>query len=209
MPPQRRRGRLPMRKRARRVMVNRRSPKKSVYAFKRTFYVPSVISVASGGPDGQYGFSYTIAALPNATEFTTLFDQYKIKGIKARFLPRGNVSELTGATGGNIGSIASVIDYDDGTAPTGGISQLSQYQSFKLTRSNQQHSRYFKPRLNIAAINSVAGGTQNKLNVRGWLDCDVTTTEHYGLKVVVPAPPSGTVIYDVIVTMYMLFCNVR
>lgn len=209
MPPSRRRGRIPMRKRAKRVMVNRKSPKKSVYVFKRTYYVPSVISVASGGPDGQYGFSYSLNALPNASEFTSLFDQYRIAGVKTRFLPRGNSSELTGASGGNISSIASVIDYDDGTAPTGGISQISQYQSFKLTRSDQQHTRYFKPRLNVAAINSVAGGTQNKLNMRGWLDCDVSTTEHYGLKVVVPAPPSGSVVYDVIVTMYVLFRNVR
>lgn len=207
-----RRRRVVRKRKAGKRMMVRRAPSmsgKGVYHFKRSYYTPAVIAVAAGGPDGQYGYSFTLAGLPSASEFTSLFDQYKIKGVKLRLLPRGNSSELTGAAGGNIGNVGSVIDYDDGAAPTGGMSQITQYQSFKLTRSSQEHIRYFKPRINAAAINSVAGGTQNKLNTRGWLDCDVSTTEHYGLKVVVPAPPAGSIVFDAIVTMYLCFRNVR
>lgn len=201
------RKRVSKRKISKRKMVVSR-PQPRTYNFKRSFYVSNWISSTSAA-DTTAGYSFTLAGLPNASEFTSLYDQYRINAVKLRLMPRGNSSELNSATGGGICSLFSVIDYDDAAAPTGGVNQMVQYQSLKVTRSDKEHVRYFKPRINVGAINSVAGGVQNKMNTRGWIDCDVSTTEHYGLKFVLERTPTGTCIYDAIVTLYMAFKNVR
>lgn len=201
------RKRVPKRKVAKRSMMIK-SRNQRVYNFKRSFYVSNYISSTSAA-DTPAAVSFALNGVPNAAEFTGLYDQYRINAIKLRLMPRGNSSELGPATGGGICSLFSVIDYDDASVPTGGVNQLVQYQSLKVTRSDREHVRYFKPRINVGAINSVAGGIQNKVNTKGWLDCDVSTTDHYGLKFVLERTPTGTCIYDAIVTMYMSFRNVR
>lgn len=175
-----------------------------IYRFKRSFFVNSYLT-ATAGADTPAAVSFTLNGVPNASEFTGLYDQYRINAVKLRLMPRGNSSELAP---GNICSLFSVIDYDDATVPTGGVNQLVQYQSLKVTRSDKEHVRYFKPRINVGAINAITG-ISNKMNTKGWLDCDVSTTEHYGLKFVVERPPTGTVVYDAIVTLYLAFKNVR
>lgn len=208
MPPRRRSNRKPKRMRGIRKNVYRKKHTAPIHYFKRSYYVPNAISSTAGAGDGLYGLAFTLGGLPNASEFTTLFDQYKIQGIKVRFMPRGNVSEINNATANAITSLATVIDYDDAATPTG-VAQLAQYTNFKLTRSDRQLTRYFKPRINVGAINSVAGGVQNKMNTTAWLDCSVDTTEHYGMKVVIAEPPVSTTVFDMLVTMYLAFKNVR
>ena len=83
-------------------------------------------------------------------------------------------------TQNNLGSLFSVVDRDDATAP-GNINVLMQYTNMKQTRSQSTHTRYFKPMFNTAALDSV-GANLGLAPKSGWIDCNNSTVPHYGLK---------------------------
>lgn len=167
----------------------------------------------------------TLADVPNYTEFTSLYDQYQIKGIKITLYPK--FSEVAGVgeqTVGGIsgygslnlmGQIASVIDYD-GISTTPSMNDLVQYQNLRITRGHQTHHRYFKPAVassvfkNTSALTSAYGMVKNK-----WLDCSNADVTHYGLYGIVdlsnlsPSFLGVNVDYDVKVDYYLAFKNVR
>ena len=123
------RKRGPRKMAARRPYVarNRRINTKGVHYFKRSFYVSSDL-LSTGGVSLNFAKSYNLNQLPGSTEFSNLFDQYRINLIKVRWMPRANSAELF--ANNTIGSLFSVIDYDDATSP-GGINELMQYQKSK------------------------------------------------------------------------------
>lgn len=196
--------RVSKRKFAKRSMVRRpigglRQP---IHYFKRSYYVAGAIAnAASGG----YGFSFSLSAVPNASEFTSLYDQYKLIAAKVKLIPRGNSSDI--GVQNNLGNVFSVIDRDDGNAPTT-LNQILQYQNVKQTPNNRMHTRYVPLTHNIGAMDTALAIT-NKQPSKGWIDCDVSTTPHYGLKVWSELSTSQPIIFDTMVTLYMAFKNVR
>lgn len=178
--------------------------KQPVHYFKRSYYV--VNGLTAFGANSYTPINVALTSLPSYTEFTNLYDQYKITGLKVKFVPRGNSSDIT--TQNNISSLFTVIDTDDGN-PFTNVDQALQYQSLKMTRSTQTQIRYFKPKFNIGAINQVAGGVIGKVNTNGWLDCTSDSVIHYGIKTALTAGASQSVIYDLMVTVYLAFKNVR
>lgn len=206
MPPRRRMRRRQAPKRKRQFAPRRRQVqnKQPVHYFKRSIYLQSAI-VASGA-NNFFAASYALNGLPNYTEFTALYDQYKITGVKLKFVPRGNSSDLT--TSNNITSLITCIDTDDSVVPTS-IDQLTQYQSMKMCRSTQSMTRYWKPKFNVGAINTVALGLAGKQNTTGWLDCTSDSVQHFGIKGCLTSFAGATIVYDILVTQYLAFKNVR
>lgn len=198
-----RRRSAPKRKRqfAPRRQVQNRQP---VHYFKRSYYVTN--GLTAFGANSYTPVNIALTSLPNYTEFTALYDQYKITGLKVKFVPRGNSSDIT--TQNNISSLFTVIDLDDGN-PLTTVDQAMQYQSMKMCRSTQTQVRYLKPRFNVGAINQVAGGLIGKKNTNGWLDCTSDSVVHYGIKTALTAGATQSVIYDLMVTVYLAFKNVR
>lgn len=204
----------------RRRMVVRRRPKvglmrsriprtiQPVHYFKRTDYVSGVATATSlGDVFGAYVFS--LAQVPTPSDFTNLYDQYCIKFVKWMLIPRGNSSDVgTAATTGQNMGVFSVIDYDDNTTPTS-IDELTEYQSMKMTRSNQYHTRAFKPKIRNAVIGSAGVIVNGNPKATEWIDCNSTTVPHYGIKYALQQLPNGSQIYDLKVTYYLSFKNVR
>lgn len=207
MPPmrkyRRRQARGPARKRfARRPrQVQNRQP---VHYFKRSVYLANAVSAV--GANNFFAAAYALNGIPNHTEFTALYDQYKITGVKLKFVPRGNSSDIN--TGAPISSLITVTDTDDTAVPSS-IDQLTQYQSMKMTRSTQQQVRYWKPKFNVATVNTLALGINGKMNTTGWLDVTDDAVQHFGIKGVLTSNPGVTVSYDILVTLYLAFKNVR
>lgn len=192
------------RKRAQRGRIGKfRQP---VQYFKRSKYnvgaitVPVATTVLSGA-------SFTLGDLPDVTDFTALYDQYKILGIKVEWLPRGNNSDIQAQN--SISRFFSVIDRDDDNGPAS-IDQLTQYESCKMTNTTQTHKRYFRPSIRVE-VPLASGGTGFAIKGPTWIDTTNTNVKHYGLKVGVQGALSGTgsIFFDAQLTMYLAFRNVR
>lgn len=219
--PRRARGRrarlVPRRRRRnmrlRRGMIGRRIAQPVQY-FKRSVYLSGniVTSVTSDTFTNQF---FALSSVPNYTEFTNLYDQYKINAVKVTLIPRGNTAEITASSGastvfqGQSVGVFSVIDYDD-TAVLANINEACQYQNMKMTRATQQHSRYLKPRFNLLSVtNQGTGATGASQNTRGWLDCDYINVPHYGVKWALQQNVNYNLTYDVKIDYYLAFKNVR
>lgn len=144
--------------------------------------------------------------LPNYTEFTNLYDMYRINKIVVKLIPK--VSEtgmVLGATNNSAGiQLHSAIDYDDSTAPTN-IAQLCQYSTYKMTRGHNIHTRVFVPKCEMSA-----GGTANVApKAYQWLDTAHPDIPHFGMKLIIPTITASTIIYyDYSVTAYISCKNV-
>lgn len=177
----------------------------NVYSFKRKIFYENLFIVNSGTPTG-YAFEQKLNQLPNYTDFTNLYDQYLIKKIVVKMIPKISQHNLATTTIGNadLPQLHSVVDYDDATTPTS-VSQLVEYQSHKMTRGNQIHTRVLVPKIELTS-----DGTANAPKSYQWLDCDSPAVNHRGLKFWFNAPQSTgcTIYYDMLVTVYLSCKNV-
>lgn len=180
-------------KRPNKMRMGLRQP---VQYFKRTVYLPAFI-VSSTAVNVPFVNSFSLADVPNATEFTTLYDQYKITGIQFKLYPRFNSVDqnLSG------GRIWTVLDYDDSNLPAT-INELCQYQNVKCTNTSQIHSRYLKPKFNLTT------GSANVPQSKFWIDVASTSVPYRGIKGIIE-PTSASVAYDCKLTYYLAMKNVR
>lgn len=179
----------------------------TVYSFKRTFQFANFHMDHTTGLATSVGYSFKLNDLPNYTEFTALFDQYKITGIKIRLIPEQNQQAL-GVGVFNIPPIYTVIDYDDDTALTA-ITDAMQYQNCKIhtTISGSQIVRFFRPHIAVAAYSGTFTSYMNKS--MQWIDSASPDTRHYGFKIIVAAITTLDTTFSVVATYYLKMRNVR
>lgn len=176
-----------------------RRPITPVHSFKRTWYSENYFSTGTTGST-LAGLSFNLNQMPNATEFSNLYDAYRINRIVVKIIPK--ITEVGGILGSasnsmNV-SLHSAVDYDDSHAPTG-ISDLVQYSTYKMTRGNQIHTRVFTPRVELSA-NATSNAAPKAYQ---WLDTADLSLAHLGMKLYIPFISASTVIYyDYSVTMY-------
>jgi hypothetical protein len=212
MPFKNRRSRRPMRRNRRsrrpRLMRNIAQP---IQYFKRSVWSPSTFNLTNG-IDNFRGLNFRLNQLPNFSEFTSLYDQYKICGVKVELYPRYDTATQTP---GLIGTspdtsyqqtrVFSVLDYDDSSTFTT-MDTLMQYQNIKETSSVQKHVRFLKPKYaNRIFATGVSDGFKPG---SGFIDCTYNNVEHYGVKFGFQAP-SMNLSYDMRTTFYLAFKNVR
>lgn len=195
-------------RRARRAGARTRGPMRPImssapHSYKRTQYFPSALSVSNlAEVYGSYAFQ--LSAVASASEYTNLYDMYKISAVKWTLMPRGNSAEA--GTNNNNTKVLTVLDYDDDDTPTS-IDQLCQYETCKTTNLSRDHSRYLKPKF-AKMIYKTAATTGYGVG-SGWVDCNSTDIPHYGVKYCLLRTTSGTVVYDLKVTYYLQFKGVR
>lgn len=154
----------------------------------------------------MYGEQFDIGQLPNMSEFSNLFDVYKMNAIKFELVPCQTGSDVNpNTTSLFLPNILSAIDYTDSTAPTG-INELMQYTSCRRTKITRRHSRYFKPKVNND-VNTIAIGNARP----GWYGFGAAIPM-YGVKWGLDQPfnvASGGFGVDRYVTFYFSCKNVR
>ena len=174
-----------------------------VHTFKRTFYNSAGIIVPSGSGFSFNAWTFTLNQLPNVTDFTSLYDQYKINGIKFTLIPRHTEVPMNTSVGLQV---MSVLDFDDDVAPTS-INDLCQYGNMKQTRGNINHSRYFRPTIRKSV--DVAGASPGyQVSKSEWLDLANTVVKHYGLKYAIEQG-NVAVTYDLKIDMYFQCKNLH
>lgn len=144
--------------------------KQPVHYFKR--HVDRGTLTSDGTGTETFGtFTFTLQDVPGYTEFTNLYDSYKIVAVKIMFLP---IYDNTNS-GINYSifyeRMMSVIDFNDNTTPSS-LSELREYRNCKVTPNNKIHKRYFYPKMLLDGIATVSP----------WLETSTTSTNYYGIK---------------------------
>lgn len=196
------RNRTYRRKFTRRTMrYNKRGQK--VYLFKR-FLGLGVTPVSNVAPT-LYTIDFRLNQLPNYTEFTDLYDQYKINAVKLSFLPSQTQSiSLSSTNNSTQGRFFSAIDYNDANSPVS-IDELRQYQSCKWTSMYRPHKRFFRPKIQDRGASYTPG--------KPWINCTSPDQQYLALKVGIEptnaTAPSTSLYYNVEAKFYMSFKNVK
>lgn len=140
----------------------------------------------------SYSYSFTANSVANVTDFTNLFDQYKIKGVKLEFRLMTNPDSTVQPSNQSASyppylypTLWTVIDKDDDGTIT--LDQMRQHQGCKrsVLRPNQIVSRYvpYPTTLGMAYKSSISTAYIN--NKSTWVDCADISTPHYGIKTVI------------------------
>lgn len=148
--------------------------------------------------------TFTLSQVPNANEFTALYDSYRINKIVVKIIPKFNVTgtqnDITNQDPTDSGSVKNTqmiprihtaIDYNSSipapTTYTNAVQYVSQYMTYKTTNGYREHVRtIYKPKCKIGNPSdpSIATVENNKL----WLPTSQDAVEFYGLHVVVENP---------------------
>jgi len=168
--------------------------REKVYTFSRSVSFMQLLNsqVASVG----YAFAPSLSSLPNYTDFTNLFEQWRFMQISVSFIPVYN------------GSVANPLytwfDPDDDTVPTGTAEGL-QTQTLRTITSGGMAVRTFTPQLSmLGAANGTVAPVYISLPGRTWSDDLSFTNKYYGVKALIPANTNigaGVPLYNIDATV--------
>lgn len=159
-----------------RIKRRRRNP---THNFTRTVQLANIDASHLANVYGAITFKLT--DLPNYTEFTNLFDRYRINAVKLTIVPLVTSNDVNPATTlFTLPNVHTAIDYNDNSNP-GSMNELMQYSNYRCTRANKVHSRYFKPSV-LQSNYETAVATAYTPAWKRWLTCDDPVTPHYCLK---------------------------
>lgn len=150
----------------------------------------------------QVGLAQTfqLTSIPDYTDFTQLFDRYKITGVKLQFLYQSNVSiesrtdypNQSIPTASVLPLLTSAYDFDDSNVPVV-YSQVQNksYAKKRILNGNREWSMYIKPRQTLAVQS--AGGIALTSDRPHWIDSNSASVTHYGMKYWLDCLPLGKV----------------
>jgi hypothetical protein len=172
------------------------------YTFVRTVQLtPLSVTTAM---DTTFAYTFTLAGFPDSTDFTNLFDQYRIGIVRVAFFPQGAASAVINST------LGTAIDYDDSASGLS-LGQLEEYSTFQLNSLQKTFWRTFQPMAAQAAYSGVFTSF-NRMPASTWIDCGSPSVLYYGLKGQIPASTiSGGpfIVYNVSVSAVLQFKNSR
>lgn len=166
-----------------------------VHKFKRiqeyTVNVTDVPTIANYANDGYNG-KFKLGALANFNEFTSLFDQYRITGVKVNFIFSASSSNA-GSTyqSTQLPLIWIVEDYDDGSVLTS-VLDYQQYGTVKVRRLNNPITKFVRPKpaQSVYQSGTFSGYAQGQRNT--WIDMQSPQAEYYGIKWGIEPCSAGT-----------------
>lgn len=159
--------------------------------------------------DGQ-GREFKLSDLPNVTEFTNLFDAYRIRGVKLDFLPIYNSHEINeGPAASPFDRVGMPIityarDYDDAMAPAGEDTLLQYSTNSRLVLSNKKSIYIRNPRVAQSVYKSGVTAAYAEAKKNLWIDCANADVPHYGLKYYVPTINLSKILYIRVYATYYL-----
>lgn len=163
--------------------------KTNVYFFKRSFaevvdVVPtSGITFASNTLSGTGAFQ--LSFLPNYTEFTNLFDQYRIVGVSIKWIFSTNVVNYGAPVAGTFADTCLPLlhycfDTNSNVVPAS-INVMREYNTYRCKRLDRVCKTYCRPRIaNVAYESALAVGyTQG---YKQWVDTTYPSMDYYGIR---------------------------
>lgn len=153
------------------------------------------ITIPSGTNSTTIAYFFTLAAwLSNYTEFTPLFDQYRLRRVimKFRLVPPSEANN-TPTTLQFYPDIAVTVDHDDANTPTT-IDEIKQYGKCKtgVLQPNTWFTYRCYPTASMQLYRTATTTGYAPLKNNQWLDLGYTDIPYYGIKVGVDYSSLGT-----------------
>jgi len=128
--------------------------------------------------DTVFAYNFVLTDVPNYSDYTNLFDQYRLLQVIMTFTPYIN-SVANGSTV-SPGIIGTWVDYNDSNLPSN-LQQGQQYESYQRNGSYEPFTRVVNPQSSVALY---GGATVNSYGTRyaQWIDSASSGVQHYGLK---------------------------
>lgn len=183
----------------RRSMLNRRGERKFMY----TRYCDRGVLTLTSGTSTVAGYNFSLNDLPNYSEFTTLYDSYKINAVKISFIPQQDANVSLSLANNAIANARffSAIDYTDSSLTA--INDLREYKTAKWTSLLRTHTRYiYKPKI----LDS------SGFSVSPWMATTALAGDYFGLKIAVEDIQSTGITsftYKIECKYYLSFKNVK
>lgn len=127
-------------------------------------------------------YNYALQYLTAYSEFTALFDQYRITRIETTFMP--TITEISALGSFTNSYLLTAIDYDDSNAYAT-LNDALQVATASITPLTKPVTRGFSPRLALAAYSGTFT-SYAQAPPGQWVDCASPGVQHYGLKCAVP-----------------------
>lgn len=137
---------------------------------------------------GTAAYTFALADLPNSSEISSLFDQYRILQVTVSITPTIPDSSVP---------IYTAIDYDDNNVPTG-ITSILEYETMQQSTGNIVTQRTLNPKTLSQLYNGIAS-TGYATNGPTWIDSSSPFIPHYGFKVFIPLTTGPTYTFQVVV----------
>lgn len=206
----------------RKRMTTSRLTQGKIYSYKRTCQLtPYVYSSGAGWAAGGSGnvitndtaqnlyegiFKFRLADLPGYTDFTNLYEQFKITGVKLRFVPFYG-TESSSLTTSYMEPMAYCIDRgaNDQTTSSFGFNSLLENQDVKIRTSQRG---VFSVWIGKPCAHQPADSNNQVAYARPWLDTELggsSFVDHHGLKFSWQTlrPSENSVRYKVYATYYI------
>jgi len=153
------------------------------YSSKRITYATRSVEKAAIQFNGQIwssrSFTFRLSDLPGYTEFTNLYDQYKIEKVKLHFLPRYSETVPGSTTSPWVtNSLLWNCTSDDGTQRLFTENDALQASAAKMRVTNDPFTIWVKPKFQVEVSTALAFA--NAKPDTGFLDCDNFGVVHYG-----------------------------
>lgn len=153
--------------------VNLKPSYTAPYKFSRTFDIGALPRATA---DLGHAFPFGLSLLPNYSEFTTLFDRYRIRQVDVRMVfAQRNISGSTT----NYPTIWAYMDDDDASIPTtrSAVLERQSVRPFTYSDAKTVYSVSLHPRWLIDGTNKASLAPRDM-----WIDMSTPSVSHYGLK---------------------------
>lgn len=138
------------------------------------------------------GVNFSLNDMPGFSEITSMYDFYKITGVKYQWIPYQTESISTGS----VNNVANVpifycVDTSDSGLPTS-VNEVCEYNDHKIARVMRGFSVYFKPKFTDAT----------SAQRDGWVSTVNSSLNWAGLKIAIP-PTTNAMTYYILWTVYI------
>lgn len=177
-----------------------KQPSTNVRLIKRNGDQGDVICTLGAATYGA--FLFRLSNVPNSSEFTSLFDQYKINAVSCTFYPQQTSIDTHIAPAVQNVRMLTAIDFNDSDPPLS-VDTLRQYDNVEVHGTTEQFTVYI--------ANPKFADTTGSLRT-GYINTSSPSTVHYGLKYACePLAPgsTGTYTYRVETVYYFSFKNAK
>lgn len=159
-------------------LISKKTP--NYHHFKRSF---KKIDISIVGSAYGLGYAFRFNELPNSTEFSSLFEQYRLDSVKIKFFY--SIDAVTTNAGSN-GFLYYFLDMNDANNPSS-VNEFyeTNYKQLPLTKCDgtKQANIYFRPRVSNEVYRSLTTTSYATPNKNPWLDLSYTDVPHFALKI--------------------------
>lgn len=158
-----------------------------VHRFRRQHQLSDISGTTTSGQQIGFGLTFQVSDVVNASEFTALYDQFKLTGVKLRmWLMRDNSASASTAGPAQIAAFRIplmyyVVDHDTSTDPT--TDELRQYSNCKMWQFNngRPFSIYIKPKMLTEVYRTPITRSTVPTTPR-FISTDQIDTQHFGFR---------------------------